>query len=83
MTLGCRPQQVGHGPLGLAEEGFGPLVGEFAHLAEQHAGSGLRQPADALEFALAVVAGQELEHFDEVDEVEERQAGLVGVAENE
>jgi len=83
MTLGCRPHEVGDRPLRLTEEGLGALVGELPHLAEQHPGGGFRQSADAFELGLAVVAGQELEDFDEIDEVEEGQARLVGVAEEE
>jgi hypothetical protein len=83
MAFGCCPHQVGHGPLGLPEECFGALVGEFPHLAEQHAGGGFGQSADAFELDLAVVAGQELEDVDEIDEVEEGQTRLVGIAEDQ
>ena len=75
--------EVGGVELGLAEERLGTLLVELHDLAEQHAGRGRRQPADALELGLAVVAGEVLQHRAEVVEVDQREPGLVGVVEHQ
>ena len=41
------------------------------------------KPADALELGLAVVAGEELQHRAQVVEIDEREAGAVGVVEHQ
>ena len=69
--------------LGLAEEQLGILLLELDQLAQQHAGGGRRQAADGLQLGLALVAGEVGEQVDEVDQVEQRQALLVGVVEDQ
>ena len=81
--LALEAKQVVDGELGLAEEGVAALVLELADRAQQHAGGRRRDPADGLQLGLALVAGQPVEHRLEVGEVEQRQAVLVGVAEDQ
>ena len=66
--------------IGLAEEHVRALVGKGDQLAD-HPGRGAGQAAEVLEVGLALVGGEVLDHLAQVGEVEQRQAGLVGVVE--
>ncbi len=83
LAVGGRPDEVVDRQLGLAEERLGALLVELDDVAQQHPGGGGRQAADALQRRLALVAREVLEDGPEVVEVEQRQALLVGVVEDE
>ena len=69
--------------LRLTEERLGPLVLEADQLAQDDAGGGGGQAAEQLEVGLALVAGQPLHDRAQVGQVEEREALLVGVVEDQ
>ena len=69
--------------LGLAEELVGALVGEGDQLAQDDPGRRARQAAELLEVGLALVGGEVLDDGAQVLEVEQRQAVLVGVVEDQ
>ena len=75
--------EVGGVDLGFAEEDVGALVGEGDELPQDHPDGGARQPAELLQFALAVVAREVGEDRAQVTQVEERQTRLIGVVEDE
>ena len=81
--VGRGADQIGAVELGLAEECFRAVMLELDDLAQEDARGRRRQPADAVEVGLAVVAREVLEHGAQIREVEERKARLVGEVEDE
>ena len=82
-AVGGDAQQLRGFELGFPEEHVTALLGEADEVAQDHPGRGGRDPADLLQLVLAVVGGEELQQRDEVLEVEQRQAIVVGVVEHQ
>ena len=80
---GVGPQQVVDVELRLAEEDVGALLLEHDDRAQEHADRGARHAAVVGEDGLALVGREELERGGEVLEVEQRQAVVVAVLEDQ
>ena len=82
-SIGGDAQEIAGVELGLAEEVVGPLVGQPDEFPQDHPDRRGRQAADRLEFGLSLVAGEMHQDGPQVGEVEQGQAGLVGVVEDQ
>ena len=83
LAVGGRAQQVARLELRLAEEVARALVLEGDEVAQDDAGRRARQAAEVLEVGLALVGGQVADDRAQVLEVEQREAVLVGVVEDQ
>jgi hypothetical protein len=83
LPLVRRTQEVLGVHLRLTEERVGALVGERDQLAQDHPRGGRGEPAQVLQVRLALVGDEELYDGPQVREVEQREAGLVGVVEHQ